>query len=181
MTAAIYPPAAMNTSFPPAVSAATAPALAPSSPSTLDQYPRYIPQAQYTPPQSSSGTNSNTNVSPTSPRTSINLPPHLQQSRIQQIRPPKSPMYVPAVLRPTDRPLKQSPPKLGTAVKHGSSDSVGGGNTLVQNSAGPVPGVSRAGTEEWDEEGAEKVTGRPSREHWKVCFDLFCYNIGVSA
>lgn len=159
MTAAVYP-AAMNTPFPPAPSLATDP----SPPQTLDQQPQYIPQ-QDTPPTSAPVTPSNT--SPTSPRTSCNLPPHLQP-RVQQIRPPKSPMYVPAVLRPTEKPIRHSPPKNGASTKYGSPESVGEGSTPVQTSAGPMPGVSRIVTEEWNEQALGKVTGRPSRDHWKV-------------
>jgi len=162
MTAAVYPPT-MNTAFPTAPPPVTAPSLSP--PQNVDQQLRYIQQSQYTPPASASGTPSNT--SPTSPRTSWSLPPHMQP-RVQQIRPPKSPMYVPAVLRPTEKPLRQSPPKNATATKYGSPDSLGEGSGQVPVSPGPVPGMSRVITDELNEEALGAVTGRPSRDHWKV-------------
>lgn len=165
MTAAVYT-TTMNTSFPPAPPPVTAPA--PPQPVSLAQQPHYVEQisGQFTPPLSGSATPSTT--SPTSPRTTWNLPPHLQP-RVQQIRPPKSPMYVPAVLRPTEKPIRQSPPKDSSSIKYGSPESLGEGSTPVQTSAGPMPaGVSRIVTEEWNEEALGKVTGRPSRDHWKV-------------
>jgi hypothetical protein len=167
MTAAVYT-ATMNTSFPPAPPPVTAPS--PPQPVSLAQQPRYVEQisGQLTPPVSGSATPSTT--SPTSPRTTWNLPPHLQP-RVQQIRPPKSPMYVPAVLRPTEKPLRHSPPKDSSSIKYGSPESLGEGSTPVQTSAGPMPaGVSRIVTEEWNDEALGKVTGRPSRDHWKVRF-----------
>lgn len=159
----------MNTSFPPAPSPVTAPS--PPQPVALAQQPRYVEQisGQFTPPVSGSATPSTT--SPISPRTTWSLPPHMQP-RVQQIRPPKSPMYVPAVLRPTEKPLRHSPPKDGTSTstKYGSPDSLGEGSTPLQTIAGPMPaGVSRIVTEEWNDEALGKVTGRPSRDHWKVC------------
>ena len=141
------------------------PVSAPSRLQTVDQQPRYIPQGQYTPPTSASGTPLDT--SPTSPRISWNLPPHLQP-RVTQIRPPKSPLYVPAVLRPTEKPTRHSPPKNGQPTKYGSPESLGDSSGQAQINEGPVPGVTRIVTEEWNEEALGTVTGRPSRDHWKV-------------
>src|SRR3954454_15908334 len=62
---------------------------------------------QTSPINSATATPSNT--SPTSPRAGV--PPHLS-AHTRQLRPPKSPLYVPAVLRPTDPPkrtARQSP------------------------------------------------------------------------
>lgn len=143
-----------------------APVAAPSPLQSVDQRPRYIPQGQYTPPTSASGTPLNT--SPTSPRISWNLPPHLQP-RVTQIRPPKSPLYVPAVLRPTEKPTRHSPPKNGLSTTYGSPESLSDVTGQVQTNEGPVSGVTRIVTEEWNEEALGAVTGRPSRDHWKVC------------
>jgi len=90
------------------------------------------------------------------------------QPRVTQIRPPKSPLYVPAVLRPTEKPIRQSPPKNGQPTKYGSPESLSDGIGQTQTNEGPVPGVTRVVTEEWNEEALGVVTGRPSRDHWKV-------------
>ena len=141
------------------------PVAAPAPLQTVDQQLSYVPQGQYTPPASASCTPLNT--SPTSPRISWNLPPHLQP-RVTQIRPPKSPMYVPAVLRPTEKPARHSPPKHSQPTKYGSPESLVDASSQAQTSTGPVPGVARIVTEEWNEEALGAVTGRPSRDHWKV-------------
>jgi hypothetical protein len=75
-------------------------------------------------------------------------------------------MYVPAVLRPTEKPARHSPPK-NKGMQYGSPDSVDevGG---IERPAGIVPGLSRIVTEEWNEEVLGLVTGAPSRNHWKV-------------
>jgi hypothetical protein len=58
------------------------------------------------------------NNSPTSPRSSLNNPSNSnppimlpQAQRNLQLRPPKSPLYMPAVLRPTDPPKSKRVPK----------------------------------------------------------------------
>lgn len=134
----------------------------PSGPTLIQQSsPQpYTSQAQFTPPSSSE----TTNTSPISPRATWNMPPQLQMPS-RQIRQPKLPMYVPAVLRPTEKPARQSPPKTG--MPYGSPDSavdIGG----VETPVGVVPGMSRIVTEEWNEEVLGPVTGMPSRNHWKV-------------
>lgn len=69
-----------------------------------------------------------THVSPTSPRTpstptsgfsALNFPN-------RQLRQPKSPLYVPAVLRPTEKPLRHSPPR--AAAADGSSAPLASGS-----------------------------------------------------
>jgi len=45
---------------------------------------------------------------------------------------------------------------------------MGEGSGQVQISAGPVPVMNRIITEELNEEVPGTVTGRPSRDHWKV-------------
>ena len=137
----------------------------PSAPAPIQTTPPpqlYASQAQFTPP-SSSETISNVQ-SPVSPRTSWSIPQHLQMPT-RQIRQRQGPMYVPAVLRPTEKPARSSPPK-GSAA-YGSPESMDefGG---ADRPAGIVPHLSRIVTEEWNEEVLGPVTGTPSRNHWKV-------------
>lgn len=122
----------------------------------------------YSPVDPRSGTP--TNFSPSSPRSSFMFPNFPLATR--QLRPPKSPMYVPAVLRPTERPHRASPLTPPRSV-HGSSDSLDGGE-------GGRP-ISRRSTNDSglkDDRGAAcedtiledlgKVQGLPTREHWKL-------------
>ena len=111
-------------------------------------------QQQYTPPnsqgqplaqqfvqRSSPSTSTSGNATPTthSP-TSIQNAAALSQIPLaqRQIRPPKSPMYIPAALRPTDRP-QRAPPLTPPRSLHGSTDS-------LDNSADPRP-TSRRSTD----------------------------------
>ncbi|KAJ5642488.1 hypothetical protein N7490_006488 [Penicillium lividum] len=119
-----------------------------------------------------SPTNSNTttpsNNSPTSPRLTTTALHQLPlQSR--QLRPPKGPLYVPAALRPTERPQKSSPITPPRSA-HGSLDS------LNEDSDEPI---SRRSTMESKHSGISKhewmktehlglVTGLPTRDHWKA-------------
>ena len=112
------------------------------------------------------------NNSPTSPR----LPSaHLHQFPLQsrQLRPPKSPLYVPAVLRPTERPTKPSPLTPPRSV-HGSVDALNDSeavapltrrSTVESNKSR----VSKLAEDEWlKDEHLGEVTGSPTRDHWKV-------------
>lgn len=120
----------------------------------------YTSQAQFTPPSSSetvSGVQS-----PISPRASWNVPQHLQMPS-RQIKQRQGPLYVPAVLRPTERPVRSSPPK---GAQYGSPESFD--EFSADRPAGIVPHLSRIVTEEWNEEVLGSVTGMPSRNHWKV-------------
>lgn len=116
------------------------------------------------------------NVSPTSPRNPSQLP-HLPL-HTRQLRPPKSPLYVPAVLRPTERPIKQSPLTPPRSV-HGSLDSLDGveaGRMLSRRST--AESMKKAGLsrlvegERTGESETGTVTGLPTREHWKVSVQL---------
>lgn len=114
--------------------------------------------------------------SPTSPLKTSVLHQLPLQSR--QLRPPKSPLYVPAVLRPTERPLKQSPLTPPKSL-HGSWDSLQddeAGRPISQQSAGLVKddALERV-EEEWvGGEGLGEVTDLPTREHWKVSPSFTC-------
>ncbi|KAA6406568.1 MAG: FYVE domain [Lasallia pustulata] len=121
---------------------------------------------QLSPSNSTSGTP--TAASPTSPQSSTmypDLPLHTKQ-----LRPLKSPMYVPAVLRPTERPPRQTitPPR---SVR-GSLDSLDGiAHTLSGRSTGD--GKNKEGSDDDSEEevvehiNLPEVTGPPTKEHWK--------------
>ncbi len=128
---------------------------------------------QISPVNSASGTPMN--VSPTSPRNPTQTPYLPLHTR--QIRPPKSPLYVPAVLRPTERPerpVRQSPLTPPRSV-HGSLDSLDGvdagrllsrrstGDSAIKGGLGRLVECDKAG-----ERGIGSVTGLPTREHWKV-------------
>ncbi|KAF9883360.1 hypothetical protein FE257_003527 [Aspergillus nanangensis] len=114
-----------------------------------------------------SNTTTPTNNSPTSPRQQY-LPLHSRQ-----LRPLKGPLYVPAALRPTERPQKSSPPTPPRSI-HGSLDSVDSDelesvsrrSTMETASIG---GISKLAQEEWmKHEHLGEVTGTPTRDHWKA-------------
>lgn len=106
------------------------------------------------------------NVSPASPRLHLNMPSHLHLQG-KQLRQPRSPMYVPAVLRPTEKPARQSPPNAQIAT--GSPESVRSSldNRQVQDEV-RRPTLQRMLSDEWNDNGLADVTGPPSRNHWKV-------------
>ncbi|KAK2751141.1 hypothetical protein FQN57_000216 [Myotisia sp. PD_48] len=119
-----------------------------------------------------SNTNTPSNGSPTSPRL-MNSQIHQVRSQSRQIRPPKSPLYVPAALRRTERP-KPSPLTPPRSV-HGSVDN------LSTDNIDPAPlsrkstvdstnsGVSRLAEDEWlKDQNLGSVTGSPTRDHWKA-------------
>ncbi|MCJ1232540.1 hypothetical protein MMC14_000493 [Varicellaria rhodocarpa] len=111
-----------------------------------------------------------TNVSPTSPRHS-SLLLHLPLAT-RQLHPPKSPMYVPAVLRPTERPYRPSPLTPPRSV-HGSTDSLLGDHGSLPQSRTSAPNGNNEAESERDPQGEilleelGEVTGMPTREHWK--------------
>ncbi|KAL4934081.1 FYVE zinc finger domain-containing protein [Aspergillus undulatus] len=115
-----------------------------------------------------SGASTPANNSPTSP--------HQQYLPLQtrQIRPPKAPLYVPAALRPTERPSKPSPPTPPHSV-HGSLDSLNDSDssenrvTLRATMESFGSGVSKMAENEWmKNEHLGEVTGLPTRDHWKA-------------
>ncbi|KAK2762317.1 hypothetical protein FQN54_001327 [Arachnomyces sp. PD_36] len=120
------------------------------------------------------------NNSPTSPRattttttsnTSNTSNPHQLPLQSRQLRPPKSPLYVPAALRPTERAVRPSPPTPPRSV-HGSLDSlvVGDPNPISRRSTADSKNeISRRAEDEWmKDEHLGLVTGLPTREHWKA-------------
>jgi hypothetical protein len=133
------------------------------------QYALYSSQVQQISPINSTSVTPN-NASPTSPRAG---PPAHLPVHTRQLRPPKSPLYVPAVLRPTDPPrrvLRQSP-LTPPQSKDSSFDDLENARTLSRRSTGDSgkSGLGAITEAEWSIEGLGKVTGPPSRDHWKVC------------
>ncbi|OJD12071.1 hypothetical protein AJ78_07284 [Emergomyces pasteurianus Ep9510] len=113
------------------------------------------------------------NNSPTSPRLQ-NAQLHPLQLQSRQLRPPKSALYVPAVLRPTERAAKLAPLTPPRSV-HGSLDSLDD----QSESTGPITrrstfesvksAMSKLAEDEWlKDENLGQVTGSPTREHWKA-------------
>jgi hypothetical protein len=132
------------------------------------QYTLYNSQNQQISPINSATATPN-NASPTSPR--AGPPPHLP-AHTRQLRPPKSPLYVPAVLRPTDPPKRVSKPSPLTPPQsmNSSFDDLENARTLSRRSTGDSGkfGLGAITEAEWSTEGLGKVTAVPTREHWKV-------------
>lgn len=139
----------------------TMPQALPMSLPSLSSQP-YSSQASITPPDSDSSSPREHSSSPRSPLS--NLPAHLQmQSTSKQLQARRVPLYVPAVLRPTEKPARQSPPKRGQAVSPGLAESQESISDEEETSS-----MSRIVTEEWNDDRVGDVTGPPSRNHWKV-------------
>lgn len=139
----------------------TAPAVV--SPPPFSQH-AYKSSTHYTPV--ASGASTPANVSPTSPRAANLSTLHLHT---RQLRPPKAPLYVPAVLRPTEKPNRQSPPK-NADVGLDSADSSLSATGRRATGDSFESGISRVVSEEWNDEVLGPVLGPPSRNHWKVRF-----------
>lgn len=159
----------------------------PSQPKNQAQYQQYFTSHAAPVSPLTSNTTSPHNASPTSPRTVFSSQPTstqqqgsapLQQQHLVrnlQLRPPKSPLYVPAVLRPTEPPrgkriVKPSP--LTPPRSAGSSfDDLNGQGLERQNSDAKRP-LSRRSTVDsgkWIAEKGKEVT----RSHWLVSLRLF--------
>lgn len=130
------------------------------------QYSLYNTQQQISPLNSATATP----TSPTSPRPPqhASIPAHTRQ-----LRPPKSPLYIPAVLRPTDPPRRATKPSPLTPPQstHGSFEDLGP-KSLSRRSTGDSGkfGLGAIVEAEWSSEGLAKVMAMPTREHWKVCY-----------
>ena len=88
---------------------------------------------------------------------------YYQHSRPTQIRPQRGPLYVPAVYRPTEGPARQPSTPPGVATSPDISKS-----PTAQRASGDASGLARIVTDEWDEAALGKVTGLPTKNHWKV-------------
>lgn len=111
------------------------------------------------------------NQSPSSPSNNALFPNFPLATR--QLRGPKSPMYVPAVLRPTERPPRSSPLTPPRSV-HGSTDSLDGAESVRPTSRRSTTDSKKSrklGQVIEDEpiptEDLAPVIGPPSRGHWK--------------
>jgi hypothetical protein len=131
------------------------------------QYTLYSSQTQQISPINSATATPN-NASPTSPRAG----PPLLPAQTRQLRPPKSPLYIPAVLRPTDPPKRVAKPSPLTPPQsiNSSFDDLENARTLSRRSTGDSGkfGLGAITEAEWSTEGLGKVTALPTREHWKV-------------
>ena len=155
------------------------------------QYPPNLPQQQLQQPSSqfpqpnstgfsamdasSQTPQTPTNISPVSPPNPGTFPNLPLANR--QLRPPKSPMYVPAALRPTERPHRPSPLTPPRSI-HGSTDSLDNAenrptskrsttnSSALQNALGKL---SEDETQSLPIPTADlpEVTGPPTRKHWK--------------
>ncbi|RMD39368.1 hypothetical protein DV735_g5765, partial [Chaetothyriales sp. CBS 134920] len=97
-------------------------------------------------------------VSPTSPRSNEQVRQHAPNP-FKQLRPLKSPLYVPAVLRPTEHfSTPMTPPK----SQHGSIDSLRDEELAAQARAGLDLEALATDLLELGE-----VTGPPTHDHWK--------------
>ena len=155
------------------------------------QYPPYSTRStqQPSPDSSSSGTTpSGTTPSSFSPTLPQNPLPHAHPNlglQSRQLRPPKCPIYTPAVLRPTEPPSRVNSPSHNTSKNTnmpmtppqsagGSIDERLDGSTddgilrRVLGDGPPPTGVTRIVTDEWNEDALEEVTGLPTKDHWKV-------------
>jgi len=135
---------------------------------------------QVSPTSSTTGTPNN--GSPTSPRGSMaHLPGH-----VRQLRPPKSPLYVPAVLRPTDPPMKRATkasPLTPPQSMSGSFDGSDKRTPLSRRGTGDSGkfGLGHVEEHEWATgSGYGACTASPTRSHWKpdsassICDDSSC-------
>lgn len=154
------------------------------------QSPTYQQQLSRNSTPLSSATATPTNYSPilrSNSSSSTALPNLTFQTR--QLRPPKSPLYIPAVLRPTERPsrystISEDPSSNATSPltpPQSYGNSFDGIEAGILNFTGPdgIPrrfvgddlircGVTRVVTDEWNEDLMEDVTGAPTQNHWKV-------------
>lgn len=133
---------------------------------------------QFSPMNSTSGTPAD--LSPSSPRNPPMFPTLPLATR--QLRPPKSPMYIPAALRPTEKPHRPSPMTPPRSV-HGSTDSLDrteSGSFISRRSTGDSKKKAGLGRVTEDEPGAAQddlggLFGLPTRNHWKADVDaLVC-------
>jgi hypothetical protein len=138
---------------------------------TLNQYTLYGTQSQPISPVNSA-TATPQNSSPTSPLSGAPYPlPLGLQAR--QLRPLKSPLYVPAVLRPTDPPRRLQRPSSITPPHSANStfDTLSSLKPLSRKSTADSGKYSlgKISEFEWSISGLPEVTNLPTRKHWKVC------------
>ncbi|KAF1976433.1 hypothetical protein BU23DRAFT_456402 [Bimuria novae-zelandiae CBS 107.79] len=117
--------------------------------------------------QTDSGRNTPMNVSPTSPRTTGHLPHYPQHA--PSIRPLRTPNYIPAALRKTEKPAGRSPPKADSSLD-ASTTSWSASGSFGQSPGDSTP-ISRIATEDmrsiYDDTPLSPVTGPITRNHWQ--------------
>ncbi|OQE41333.1 hypothetical protein PENCOP_c005G05040 [Penicillium coprophilum] len=122
------------------------------------------------PSPTNSATNTPSNNSPTSPRMAT-ASLHQLPLQSRQLRPLKGPLYVPAALRPTERPQKSSPITPPRSV-HGSLDSLNEESEPISRRStmeSQSSEISQSAQHEWmKNEHLGVVTGLPTRTHWKA-------------
>jgi hypothetical protein len=144
---------------------------------TLYQH-AYKKSAQYS--TMGSGANTPTNVSPTSPHITGHFPAHAHHA--PTIRPLKTPIYVPAALRRTEKRGRQSPPKIDSAndTPNGSFTAAGP-FSQVAGDATPISPITRIATEDWnsiyDNAPLSPVSGPITKNHWQVRFVLLIFSL----
>lgn len=139
---------------------------------------RHAPDGQPSPANSASATPTNNSPSSPGPMSAQPQLPHQPlQGQSRQLRPLKTPLYVPAALRRTERPPKPSPLTPPRSVhgsvdgQDGQDDSITPTENLSRRSTvdSTRSGVSRLAQDEWlRDQNLGEVTGSPTREHWKV-------------
>lgn len=138
--------------------------------------------AVYTTPPNSQGDQPFPSVNHISSRTPSNLSPSPPPSMFpnfplstHQLRPPKSPLYIPAVLRPTERPRRPCPLTPPRSVNN-STDSL----TRNEGERPPAQRVSTSDDElqrvtSFKDSSLNPVEGPPQRSHWKPDYNaLMC-------
>lgn len=122
--------------------------------------------------QNNSGSNSPIDVSPTSTHTLSQMPTHNRHP--QAIRALKTPGYIPAALRRTEKPGRQSPPNIDSGLESPPS-GLNTSSPYYTNSPGDMTPVNRIATEDmhsiYDDTPLSPVAGPITRNHWQVrCF-----------
>jgi hypothetical protein len=154
--------------------------------SSTDTYasPPPTPQSQpydteHTPPASAGATAPLSAVSLVNPRPLNTSAPQFPTTT-RQLRPPKSPLYRPCVLRPTERPWRQSPASPPPGSSAGSfnstySDDGGSLGRVSTSDSAKTWGLGKVAEAEWYcDEGSGEVTGLPTRAHWQVSYFSCC-------
>ncbi|KAL7275254.1 Zn finger protein [Rhizina undulata] len=137
-------------------------------PYTAPQPPARLPQyaTNNTSPPPSQSDHQPTFTSPPSLLLSHHLP-----APCRQLHPPKSPLYRPAVLRSTGRPLRAPPTSPASSAASVNEEYMNAGSGEYKNALGIV--INRGGYSSGidndliEEEETGRVTGPPDRGHWK--------------
>ncbi|KAF1844105.1 uncharacterized protein K460DRAFT_157706 [Cucurbitaria berberidis CBS 394.84] len=129
------------------------------------QHHAYRKSAQYSPTGSTS--NTNINVSPTSPRTT-----QLPLGRHQGIYQPRTAIGIPAALRRTEKPGGKSPPRIDSGVGSPNNGWITNGACRQVANDGSATPVSQIGNEDmqslYNDVPLSPVTGPITRNHWQA-------------